>query len=264
MREDDMATPVRIDINLTPAEFLYFNKLALRTRDGFPASAIPLPSVVWEADTARMSKNPRELIKMLMRYFAGTAAASGRRLGHDYGFVVLVSVTITPNDYSVTAYCPRADILDPLKRPRGLEQFGRDPAYAVPDILFKAAFPDTLCPVVVLWRHATRDVLITNEQHLKNPEYFLAIDLVNTTSGFLNFIGVLKLLDYAYTSERAVAPHFARIPTMMREAIHARSDEWMRWLAHLMDKQMLFSEKHIFVDATNPERYYYNYSGRLR
>lgn len=123
--------PKRFDINLTPAEVLYLNKLGLRTREDLPKAAIPLPSVAWDADPKRLSATgSREMTKMWMRYFAGMVAASGRQHGRDDGLVVLMKPTFTQEPFGVTAYCSRPDVIQPLKTKQGLDRFGSDPAYA--------------------------------------------------------------------------------------------------------------------------------------
>lgn len=252
---------VHLQISLDPASVLYFKKLSLRTRTQIPNGVIALPYLDWSADRSRLpGQSDKDITKGWMRYFAIMLAASGRRLGTDTGFVALIRVKSTQEQFSISVCAPCPDFIEPLRGPNPGAHMRNDPVPAGLDIKYKFALLDTRCPVVFIWRKATNQVLVTNEHHLQNPEQFLAIDRVNTTSGFLNFIGSLQLLSLADGTEA----HYNRLPGLMRQAMTARADEWLRWFSHLADEHVLFAPSRVLIDPQNPERYFYDYASKAR
>lgn len=244
------AMPPRI--SLDPASVLYFQKLAVRKRP-IPADTIPLPGFIWEAERARLKgATDKEMVKQFM-----TALAYGWRAvqrGGDAAMVTLVRVITKPDRFEFAVSCANPAVIEPLD-PKYRDRVGNLPDV---DIRHRYAVIDQLCPVVFAWQKAKNEILITNEYHLANPNQFLAIDRVGTTSGFLNFIGALGILSFKGEEKEfaAVLPH------LLKDAIAARADEWIRWIHHLFDERALFAPKQILVERHNPEVWYYDYSGK--
>lgn len=239
-------------ISLDPASVLYFQKLAIRKR-AIPAGTIPLPGFTWEAERARLNGMPdKDMVKLFM-----TAIAYGSRAvqeGRDAATVALVHVITNPNRFTFAASCANPVMLQPL------DPKYRDRIPALPDvnIRHRYAITDQLSPVVFAWEKAKNEILITNEFHFGNPNQFLAIDRVGTTSGFLNFVGTLGILLFKGEEKEFTAA----LPALLKDAMAARADEWLRWIHHLADKRTLFAPKHVLVDSNNPETWYYDYSGK--
>lgn len=251
-------SPEAFRINLDPASVLYLGKLALRKRDGIPRDAIELPRFAWSLDKQRLPGiTDRDIVKNFMRALASAWRAMQTRPDDD-GFVALVRLTSTPDRFDFEMHCPYEQVLAPLAEAAARKKLVDHPSVAGLDIQHKYALMDARCPVVFMWRHKTQDVLITNEYHTQNPQQFLAIDRVGTTSGFLNFIGALNLMsamgeEMTYTKQ---------LPLLMRDAMAARADEWLRWFHHHVDERVIFERRRLFVDPRHPESYFYDYSGR--
>jgi hypothetical protein len=175
----------------------------------------------------------------------------------DNGFVALIKVSTSASRFGIEIHCPFTRVIAPMMDPAARKLVADDVAASTVQIQHKFALIDTACPVAFVWRHATNDVLITNEFHLADPRQFLAIDRVGTTSGFLNFIGALNLL---VSSGEAEAGFVSRVPDLLKDAMTARADEWLRWLLHRVQKQVVFDPKRVLVDSRNPETYFYDYS----
>jgi hypothetical protein len=253
--------PSEVRINLDPAALLYLNKLGIRQRNQIPGRAVELPHVIWEVDKNRLPGiTDRDLTKQWMRYFSGVYVSIAKLRGKDSAVVLLLKTTTTPARFGIEAFCPEPQLLAPLEKRDLLAKIGEDPAVANLDIRYKfGLYEDTLCPVVFVWQNATRDVLVTNEYHLNNPEQFLAIDRVGTTSGLLNFIGALSVMNV----QDPAGAHYSRFPGLMREAMNAHADEWLRWFGHYSKEKVLISTKHLLVDSENSEHYFYHYTYKV-
>lgn len=114
-----------------------------------------------------------------------------------------------------------------------------------------------LCPLAFVYSHDSAWVLISNEHHVNHPMQFLEVERCDSTSGFLNFIGVLSLLQ----AQDSGSTHFTRAPAWIKSAMAARSDEWLRWFYHFVEDR-IFDPSRILVRPDNPETYFYDYSGK--
>ena len=69
-------------------------------------------------------------------------------------------------------------------------------------IMVRAAFiPDTQIPLVFHFDRNAKRLTVSNEHHLTAPAQFLLPDRGDTTSGLLNAIGVLSLINAANPGE---------------------------------------------------------------
>jgi hypothetical protein len=248
------STPIRI--NLDPAAVLYLNKLRLRQRAQIPPQAIELPHFSWSVEKSRLpGMSDKDLTKQMMSGLAAGFRASASSAA-DSGFVALIRMSSTPKDYSFEAMMPFEQVLQVVTDPKRRAAMQGTPGV---DIVHKyGLIDDVRCPVVFMWRSATKDVLITNEFHLGKPEQFLAIDRVGTTSGFLNFLGALNLLQAQDEDAKVYSSLF---PQLLKDAMAARADEWLRWFHHCVAERAVTAPKQILVDRNHPETYFYDYSG---
>ena len=242
-------------ISLDPASVLYVRKIAERKRP--IQTAIPIPGFTWDADRKRLpGVTDRSVAKQIM-----TALALAWRAMHgdaDAAFVSLVKFEVTPDHFHFGMNCPHQKVLAPLAAKSERDMVAAHPDLADLGIRHKYALMDELCPIVFVWQHAGPEVLITNENHVGNPAQFLSIDRVGTTSGLLNFIGAFNLMLLQDDQETLEA----MIPRLLKDAMDARADEWLRWLNHLTTQQVLFDPKRLFVDKNDPESYFYDYAGK--
>jgi hypothetical protein len=239
-------------ISLDPASVLYFQKLAVRKRP-IPAGTIPLPGFIWEAERARLKgASDKDMVKQFM-----SAIAYGWRAvqkAGDAAMVALIRVTTEPDRFEFAVSCANPAVIEPLD-PKYRDRVGNLPDV---DIRHRYAITDQLCPVVFGWQKAKNEILITNEYHFANPNQFLAIDRVGTTSGFLNFIGALGILLFKEEEKEFTSA----LPALLKDAMTSRADEWLRWIHHLKDERALFAPKRILVERNNPETWFYDYSGK--
>jgi hypothetical protein len=184
---------------------------------------------------------------MALTRLAGTSSTTA--------FVALIKAGSTDDSFYFRLCCPHQQLLTPLGGRAQVEEVMKEAAKTDLDIRYKFALPDLLCPIVFAYDRAARQVLVTNENHLNAPTQFLDIARVHTTSGFLNFIGTMSLLEAAEPDGK----HTAKLQQLMKNAIEGRRDEWLRWLYHLLEKQALFESKRVLIDPKNPEAYYYDY-----
>jgi hypothetical protein len=256
-----MPGPITTTIDLDPAEILYLNKLLLRKRADIPAEVSPLPSFAWRMDKLNAPDvSDRELTKGFMRALAMSWRAV-RKPHEGDAFVALVQVSPDAAHYSIHLHCPFADVVDGLRDPSGRKRIAENTAVRTLDVQHKYGLvAGRVCPVVFAWRPDTEDVLVTNEFHFENSAQFIAIDRVTTTSGFLNFIGALSLLDHFDQYAQSFA---ARVNELLRDGINHRTDEWLRWLLQRVQEQVLLDPARLLVDAKNPEHYYYDYSSKF-
>ncbi len=249
-----MGTP-SFELNLDPAAVLYLKKISLRTRVEITTHATELPFFAWSIEKANIpGVSDKDLTRNFMRALASAWRAM-QKPDSDGGFVALIKVSTSEDRFGIQIHCPFKQVLAPLTDPVARKMVADDTAASTVNIQHKFALIDTRCPVVFLWRHATDDVLITNDFHFGNPRQFLAIDRVGTTSGFLNFIGALNLL-VACGEE---AGFVSRVPDLLKDAMAARADEWLRWLMHQVQKRVVFDPKRVLVDSRHPETYFYDY-----
>jgi hypothetical protein len=115
---------------------------------------------------------------------------------------------------------------------------------------------DIYLPVVFAYEPQNRHLLVINRNHLKMPALFLRPELARDTSGLLNFIGTLNLLNNM--DQNSV--HINNLPNLCETAINENLDEWLRWFYCLVDTGALLNQARILVKIEHPETYYYDYS----
>ena len=242
-----------VTINLDPAAVLYREKLLIRTRGEIGPEVIELPSFTWEIEKKRVPDlGDKDMVRNWMRYLAIASAAVAEKTKGDLAFVVLVRIQSDDRTFSLAVHCPYSQIVEPLWDKATLESRF---VGTTPDIRHKYALLDAQCPVVVAYSAASNEVLLTNENHIGNPMQFLEPEHCSTTSGLLNFIGALSLLEALKPDD---APH-ERAGEWVKSAIAARNDEWLRWFFHLAAERVVLDPKRILVVPDSPETYFYDY-----
>jgi hypothetical protein len=121
------------------------------------------------------------------------------------------------------------------------------------NVQHKYALPmDVLCPVVFVYRPAERHMFLGNENHFSNPEQFLSPNACRTTSGFLNFLGALSLLQAK--DKNASKP---LVINNVEDLVGAGLDEWLRWMYRTMERGTSELGR-IRVKSNDPEQYIYD------
>jgi len=119
------------------------------------------------------------------------------------------------------------------------------------DVLHNYRCPlGVLFPVVILYRPASKLVLLANDNHFQDPQQFIDPHLCHTTSGFLNFVGALSL---------AVGQGSRQIVIRNQQALESAGlSEFLRWLDEFWHNGTWQTQR-ILVNAANPEEYLYDY-----
>lgn len=246
-----------VNIKLDPAAVLYRKKLLLRSRAGISSKAVELPSIKYTIQKKKPDFNLRDTVKDWMRYLAYGCSALAKSFGQDLAFVALIRISSEKDPFTISMYCPYPQIFKPLRDSDALKHLAAEAG--TPEIWHKYGLLEGLCPLVFQYSRASNEVLITNENHLTNPTQFLNTDYCKTTSGLLNFIGALSILEAENTS--GTATHYQAAEAWMKSAMNSKRDEWLRWFYHLADRTVFFEPDRILVEPNHPETYYYNYSG---
>jgi hypothetical protein len=248
-----------LNLSLDPAAVLYRQKVLLRQRSEIAPDAVPLPSFSWGIERQRAGgMSEKAMVKQWMRYLAvAVAAAARQRRLNQLALVSLIEIGGDAQHFHFQLYCPFPEILQPLNDTAARLRLEKDGDLMNLDLHYKFALPETLCPMAFLYDRSKNSVLISNEHQIQDPIQFLAFDRCGSTSGFLNFIGSLNLLQTLRPEESGID----QLRIILRDAMAARSDEWLRWIYHLGDEQVLFDPAHILVRSSNPETYFYSYSG---
>ena len=248
--------PRQIHVHLSPAGEVYHEKLRLRRRADLPARLIELPGFTFTAP-ARGFDDEAKASTTLFRGFCQTMGAVLQDFyrGHATSFVTLVRLSAEGGKLVLAMHCPRQNVVagiqaiwaDPVRRAglaEEVEALTFDYKVMVP--------PSVYVPVVFAFTPATRTLLAMNQNHLENPEYFLDPDQADSTSGLLNLIGTLLLLDGTLGANDALQKLFDSAERHMDN----RHDEWLRWLFSVGRTSRLLQSRDILVDPERPEDYY--------
>jgi hypothetical protein len=248
--------PKAVKLNLDPATLLYRAKLFTRGTQDIPRSLVELPSFAWEIPKAKLSRDldSKSVIRNWMRYFALVTASMAKARKQDVVYVALIQFSDTPERYSISMKCAHLEVIEPLLDPKLREALVDEDV----SIQYKFALLDTLCPVVFSCSAADKRVLVTNENHQRDPHQFLDVERCNLTSGMLNFIGSIHMLNAAGLEDE----YLGSFSSWIQEAMRLRRDEWLRWFFHLAERNVLFAPGNFRVDPTNPESFVYDYQGK--
>jgi hypothetical protein len=110
-------------------------------------------------------------------------------------------------------------------------------------------------PIVFSYQPNRKHLIFANRNHFDAPEQFLKAELTRNTSGLLNFIGSLLIVEQMQDE----LPHIKSVIGQAAMAMDSDLDEWLRWFYCLVDTRALFSPARILIDPMHPERYYYDY-----
>jgi hypothetical protein len=244
-----------VTINFDAAASLYKKKLLLRRKSDLPNGLIELPSFAWNLESRHRNGMPdKDIVRQWMRYLSMATRKLGRGGTKATMFVALIKAGTENDTFSFRLCCPYQELLDPLSDPAQIQEMADEAAGADVDVRYKFALPEALCPVVFSYEPAAKQVLVTNENQMVSPAQFLQIDKVASTSGFLNFVGTLSMLE-AFDPDN---DYGARLQQLMKDAITARRDEWLRWFYNFIDTRALFETAKILIDPRDPERYYFD------
>ncbi len=259
---------MQIDYRMTPAATVYREKLLLRTREDIPSEAEALPGFLFrlaKRDMPQMGQSEASgklFVKGMMHLLAFALTKFRGGESADFQFVSLVQLSITETEFRFSFDCPYPAIVQFMQEPQLAERPSLESLGSLTDMSMKYDFalPNEIrLPVVFVYQPAKSFLHIANQNHFSNPSYFLEPEHCRTTSGLLNFIGTLLLLEQM-SDQKSEYAHIRKILAQAENVLNSNLDEWLRWLYCLVDTSALFDQKRILVDPENPEKYYYDYS----
>jgi hypothetical protein len=117
------------------------------------------------------------------------------------------------------------------------------------------ALPDgQMVPLVVDYNPAEDSFGYYNLNHLRDPGQFLNPYLCSTTSGFLNYLGATLIENAPGTTKTVRWDNLS--------SLHGKGvDEWFRWFYCYLDTSVIFDPDRLFVSATSPESWRFDYRG---
>ncbi len=110
--------------------------------------------------------------------------------------------------------------------------------------------PGVNVPVVIVSHDAARRYGVMNLNQVNSPKQFLNPTLCTTTSGLLNYIGALDVLD----TEMLV---IANLNALQDTGI----DEWFRWFYCLTETGVVLDTSKLLVRGADGEKWIYDYDG---
>jgi hypothetical protein len=249
------AQPKVIQLNLSPAATVHREKLLLRQSSGLPKGIIPLPNFNFVAPFAQTGPGAEKaVVKSLLQGVSLALLEAQERRSSELTFASLVKFSFKDGKCSFQFYCPYAEIVQrvvdfKINRPDPTSLDSLEINYKF------SLMADIVLPLVFVFDKKARQLLITNENHINSPEQFLDPERCRLTSGFLNFIGTLSLLNAADAAE----PHVEALVKQVNLAIDRGVDEWLRWLYCFLDTRKLYETKRVFVSQEKPEEFYFSY-----
>jgi hypothetical protein len=78
------------------------------------------------------------------------------------------------------------------------------------------------------------------------------------TSGFLNFIGTMMLLD---SQEEPAAVFYDDLDKIVDRP---ETEQWFQWLLHFTDTKIAYQSSRLYVGSENPEEFRYFYPEGVR
>jgi len=248
--------PRQISFTLTPAATVYREKLLLRRKADLPAGLQRLPG--FRFATSAKKEAVDDVSKLFVRGMIHVVASGIVRSTpanlKEFQFVSLAQVSRAENEFEFAFDCPYASIVELARA-----QLGKASSPAeVADVRIRyeiAIVPGLRMLVVFSYTPGSKTLLVTHKNHLSNPTQFLKPDLCKTTSGFLNFIGTLFLLE-EISSE---VDNFSPILAFANSELNRGLDELLRWIYCLVDRNELYNGDRILIDPQNPERFFFSY-----
>jgi hypothetical protein len=256
-----MSQKEKSEIRLTPSAVLYREKLRLRKRTDLPDGLIPLPGFRYEA-TATKPDMEKTFVKGMIQLLASATKRASGPAGGDVQFVTLVELSLDKPRLAFEFDCPNPALPAYVKKQlsaketatEGLSILGQTP------IEYQMVIPpNQRVPVVVHYQAQKDNILFINRNHMTNAEQFLDPNLCRTTSGFLNFIGALLLLQ----AEGQAGGHIKRMLNQVDNFLDHGLDEWLRWLFYLAETRTLYEADRILVDREHPEHYFFDASPKI-
>jgi hypothetical protein len=249
-----MANLEPIEIRLSPAVALYREKLLLRKKEDLPAGLIPVPSVRCETKTTKDDPTLQKIfVKGMIQVVASAIVAA--KLNDEVQHLALVEFTLGAQQMAFELYCASAALVHGIKqamRTKALEN--------VSDLTIEyqmAIPPDARVPLVFWYQPKTKRLLVINKHHMNNPEQFLDPQKCRTTSGLLNFIGSLLLLE-KFGEASVVSSHLKNFLLRLDGYLDSGLDEWLRWLFFLASSGVIYQASRVLVHPDQSERYYYD------
>lgn len=203
----------------------------------------------------------RDLIKNFFRALALGIRDLFPKDAPEFQFVFLCRLDEREEETRLSFIIPFQNLLgyihDILDDPKGMkaELEGKKAL----DILHKyGILPGAYFPVVAVYRPILRYVEFNNQNQINSPQQFLSPHLCHTTSGFLNFLGVLEARHLEV--QGSPGPPIFQFDNL-HEAMNKGLDNWFRWLYCFLDTKVLFDPNRLYISSNDPERYDYFYSG---
>ena len=223
---------------------------------------IPLPNFEFAVPLAETSEDIlKGFVKMMLSVTARGVQEVFPSTQSEIQLVMLCKLTQEDGGLAFTAYVPFQELVefahnhlpprmmsDKLKRALAAMDLEIQHQYVVP--------VDLLTPVVVVYRPASKHVLLTNKNHFTSPQQFLNPRICRTTSGFLSFLGTFMLQSGESQSGKAKIFKVENSEDLVKEGLN----QWFRWLSQ-MTNQGGWETSRIFVNVQKPEEYLYDYDG---
>jgi hypothetical protein len=258
-----MADP-RNHARLTPEALVYREKLFLRERRDLPDDLIALPTfgLEWPVNN-RTEGGEKALIKGAVYLIGSILGDLPRAQAERFEFVSLVEVNSTAKKINIDFACPYPDIVDRAKdRWANRAKLSHEAFELAEELEVENRFMLPIgvrMPLVFDYQHRAKHLLVVNKNQVSSPDQFLDPETCRTTSGFLNFLGTLCMLDKMHDDTQYIKAITARANTLMNRDL----DEWLRWLYQFMDRGTVVNYSHILVSSSSPETYFYDCSTTL-
>jgi hypothetical protein len=249
--------PRAIEMRLTPAAAVYRGKLQLRTKADLPKGVVPLPGFRYTTQARKDEADiERVFVKGMIQLIASALIETYGHLQKDLQFVALLKVSIAKPELGFQFHCPFAPLVARVRERLEAWQGALGALDNLRDFTIEYQMglsPGVRLPLVFHYQPQKRHLLVANKNHLGAPEQFLDPEMCRTTSGLLNFLGALLLLEQLDN----LLPHVKRLLTQIDPFLDHGLDEWLRWLFCLAHTQVFFDPARIFLLPDQPEKYFY-------
>lgn len=228
----------------------------------FQPDWIPVPTFSFEQPKSSEGA-VRDLVKAFMNAIALGIHALFPKNAAEIQFVFLLKLKVDSQKVRLDFVIPFQELVGSVKDliddPKGSYEQATASGKKPVEIGHKYAIAaGAYFPIVAVYRPVLRHVEFLNKNQIGSPEQFLSPHLCHTTSGFLNFLGVLSVVHLEkYGAESSETPifHFDNLHHAMNKGL----DAWFRWLYCLIDTATFFDPQRLYVSAKNPETYDYRY-----
>lgn len=241
----------RINIKITAAVQLYREKLNLRSRQDIPDLVNPLPQYATRLKDNLSADDRRLFLNGLVYWLATGGMRIAREHNRRFQFVCLIFLGgehIRPPLYVRCAY---RKVLASI--PAGACLTAQFDNFHMTQQCILA--PDTWTPLAFVCDPEIPSVLASNARQLLDPLYFLDTRHCRTTSGFLNFMGTLFLLE----NDERLGDALNKVDDWLKDAMSEEYNEWFRWVSHSMTVgRITLDFNRILVNTAEPERWYFD------